>query len=97
MGGVDAGGGITGSVGGASESSAGEAGSASSGSGGVEMGGASDGVAGNGINGDVFNGGLAGKDKGERTRSLSSSKSVRSSTSLRRFLVFFFRQREAVV
>ncbi len=61
------------------------------------MGGASDGVAGNGIDGDVFNGGVAGKDKGERTRSLSSSKSLRSSTSLCRFLVFFQAEMEAVV
>ncbi len=88
-------GGVTG------ESGACEAGSAFSCAGGVKMGGASDGIAGIGVEGDVFNGGVAGAKEGQEdySRLLSSSKSLRSSASLRRFLVFFgrwwldFRQR----
>ncbi len=90
MGGDGAGGGVTGSIGGAGESGAGEASSASSGAGGVVVGVTGDSVAGMGVDGDDDGDGdgVAGQDKGERTRWLSSSRSRRSSNSLRRFLVF---------
>ncbi len=86
-GGGDAGSGDAGSVGRAGVSGRGESGSDSGGADGVERGNTSDDVLGTG--GDVVNGGLAGLDSGERSNSLSSSRSRRSSASLRCFLVFF--------
>ncbi len=86
-GGGDAGSGDAGSVGRAGVSGRGESGSDSGGVDGVERGNTSIVVLGTG--GDVVNGGLAGLDSGERSNSLSSSLSRRSSASLRRFLVFF--------
>ncbi len=86
-GGGDAGSGDAGSVGRAGISGSGESGSDSGGADGIERGNMSHGVLGTG--GDVVNGGLAGLDSGEKSNSLSSSRSRRSSASLRCFLVFF--------
>jgi hypothetical protein len=90
VGGDGAAGGVTGSIGGAGESGADEASSASSGAGGVVVGVTGDSVAGIGVDGDDDGDGdgVAGQDKGERTRRLSSLRSRRSPHSLRRFLVF---------
>jgi hypothetical protein len=67
----------------------GESGSDSGGTDVIERGKTGDGVLGTSGDGDVVNDVLAGLDNGERSSSLSSSRSRRSSTSLRRFLVFF--------
>jgi hypothetical protein len=88
-GGSDAGSGDTGSVGRAGMSGRGESGSDSGGADAIERGKTGDSMLGTGGDGDVVNGVLAGLDNGERSSSLSSSRSPRSSTSLRRFLVFF--------
>jgi hypothetical protein len=85
VGGDDAGSAEAGSVGGAGVTGGGESGTASSCASDIERGEASDGVVGDGDDGDAFDGGVAGQDKGERSKSLSSSKSRRSSTSFRRF------------
>jgi hypothetical protein len=65
----------------------GEVGSASSSAGGVERGEASDNVVGASGVGNYFDGGIAGHDKRERSKSLSSLKSLRSSPLFCRFLV----------
>ncbi len=72
-------GGVTGTasvadVGGAGMSGSGEAGSASSSAGGVESGEAADGIVRTGGDVGAFDGGIAGQHKGERSKSLSSSK-----------------------
>jgi hypothetical protein len=82
MGGSDAG-----SVGGAGVSCGGESGSASSGASGVKRGEAGDGIVGAGGDDYAFDGRVAMQDKGERSKSLSSSKSLRSCTSFNHFLV----------
>ncbi len=52
---------------------------------------ADDGVVGCGGDGGALNDGVTGQDKGKRISSLSTSKSLSNSTSLRRFLGFFCR------
>ncbi len=79
--------GNAGSVGSAGMTGGSESGSASSCAGGVEGGEVGDGNVGAGGDGGAFNGGVAGHDRGERSKSLSSSKSLRSSSSFRHFLV----------
>jgi hypothetical protein len=75
----------------ANMSSRGEASSTSNGAGRIVGGEADDGVGGTGgeSRGGAVDGGVAEKDRGESSRSLSSLKSRRRSTSLRRFLVLF--------
>jgi hypothetical protein len=90
-GGDATGSGDAGSVVGAGVSSRGEAGSTSNSAGGVKGGEADDGIGGTGGKdwGGAVNGGIARQDRDERSRSLSSSNSPRSSTLLHRLLVLF--------
>jgi hypothetical protein len=88
-GGGDAGSGDSGSMGLAGVSGRCESGSDSGGADGVERGKTGNGMVGTGGDDDAVNGGVAGQDNGKRSRSLSSSRSPRSSTSLLHFLVFF--------
>ncbi len=87
----DGGGGDAGSEGGAGVSGGGESGSASSSAGGIEGGEVSEGEISVGARaegeGGAFGGCVAKHDRGERSRSRSSSKSLSSSASFRRFLL----------